>query len=996
MSGTYTSEATGDWGTAGIWSTDSVPNSSTADVTIDTDVTIAAGESFITGPLTVATGGSLEIGGSVEATAGATLDGGMSLAGGVIAADVGLALAGVSAVLGGSGTVTGSIDTAGLIYAAGGLLDLTGSVTGSGPLEIDLANNVAATLELGQVGTGAVAFVGADPASLVAGVLRLDQPGSYSGTISGFAFGDAIDLAGVSAGTLTTSFSGTTAGGTLTVSNGTNAVAALIFAGNYTNQNFTLIADGRSGTDVELVGVSSETAVASGNWSDPAIWSPELVPNSGATDVTIAAAVRIASGQSFAAHDVVVSSGLEVDGTLNAGGAVTIGEEDVLRLGPTFSTTPTNGFVEAISIEVQQLGTITGVGIIASSGTLTNDGVIGVGGAIGAQLTLAPEFYQQNRTGGDLSASFGGTLVLAPTRGAGGFTNLANGTLTGGAYDALVGTLILPGSVTDIVDAHVSLESAPGTLATIDFGGAPLQNMLGTVGSDAGIGLSNYDFQDPGTLTIANGRIDMSQAVLGAASLILTAGSSAIEGTGAVLGSIDNNALILATSAFSIGGGPGSLDLAGSITGTGSLEIGGAQTLELGSGDGEGVIFDPISGSTYAVLQLDDPSAFAGAISGFAAQFETIRPGETAYVSDSIDLPGFSPGSLTDVYNGTTAGGVLDVLAPGSIVASLTFLGDYASDNFALLSDGHGGTDIELLLPGAVPCFARGTRIATPAGEVAVENLCVGDRVLTTEGAARPIVWIGERRVDCRRHPRPWLVHPVRIRAGAFADGMPQRDLLLSPDHALFCDDVLIPVQQLINGATIVQEKAERIHYFHIELDRHAVVLAEALPAESYLNTGNRQQFENGGGAISLFPDFAPNDAENGCAPRRTRGAIVENVSRRVWQRAVALGAQARRPEISVEAGGRRLRAAMVSGRLHRFLLPADATEARIIAPAHAHIGAILVDGRIMPNGLALGLFEQSARLQLPERRGRQPARLLELLLHQDKTRRTARFRAAA
>jgi hypothetical protein len=145
-----------------------------------------------------------------------------------------------------------------------------------------------------------------------------------------------------------------------------------------------------------------------------------------------------------------------------------------------------------------------------------------------------------------------------------------------------------------------------------------------------------------------------------------------------------------------------------------------------------------------------------------------------------------------------------------------------------------------------------------------------------------------------------------------------------------------------------------------------------------------------------LFPDFAQSADEHGCARRLTRGAVVENVSRRVWQRAVALGAQARKPEISVEAGGRRLRAAMVRGRLHRFLLPADATEARIIAPAHAHISAILVDGRIMRDGLALGPSEQSARLRLPQRGDRHPARLLELLLDDGVPRRASRFGAAA
>ena len=61
-----------------------------------------------------------------------------------------------------------------------------------------------------------------------------------------------------------------------------------------------------------------------------------------------------------------------------------------------------------------------------------------------------------------------------------------------------------------------------------------------------------------------------------------------------------------------------------------------------------------------------------------------------------------------------------------------------------------------------------GTRIATPDGAVAVEDLDAGDRVRLARGGCAPVVWLGYRDVDCRRHPRPADVLPVRIAAGAF------------------------------------------------------------------------------------------------------------------------------------------------------------------------------------------------------------------------------------
>jgi hypothetical protein len=83
----------------------------------------------------------------------------------------------------------------------------------------------------------------------------------------------------------------------------------------------------------------------------------------------------------------------------------------------------------------------------------------------------------------------------------------------------------------------------------------------------------------------------------------------------------------------------------------------------------------------------------------------------------------------------------------------------------------------------------------------------------------------------------------VRVRAGAFAAGAPQRDLWLSPDHAVFVDDVLIPIRYLINGRTIAQERVDAVTYYHVELSDHEVILAEGLPCESYLDTGNRAAF---------------------------------------------------------------------------------------------------------------------------------------------------------
>jgi hypothetical protein len=137
-------------------------------------------------------------------------------------------------------------------------------------------------------------------------------------------------------------------------------------------------------------------------------------------------------------------------------------------------------------------------------------------------------------------------------------------------------------------------------------------------------------------------------------------------------------------------------------------------------------------------------------------------------------------------------------------------------------------------------CYLAGTHIATPAGEVAIETLKAGDWVTTISGEAKAVIWVGSAVVDPRRHAEPTRVLPVRVAAGAFGPGAPSRDLFLSPDHAVFVDDMLVPIKELLNGTSIRQVDRGVVTYFHVELAQHDVLLAEGLPAESYLDSGCR------------------------------------------------------------------------------------------------------------------------------------------------------------
>ena len=96
---------------------------------------------------------------------------------------------------------------------------------------------------------------------------------------------------------------------------------------------------------------------------------------------------------------------------------------------------------------------------------------------------------------------------------------------------------------------------------------------------------------------------------------------------------------------------------------------------------------------------------------------------------------------------------------------------------------------------------------------------------------------------------------------------------------------MLIPIRFLVNGRSIAQVETDRIEYWHVELDEHDILLAEGLPAESYLDTGNRSAFANGGAFIEAHPDFEPKHRRDACLPLVTQGPEVAKAKARLLAR---------------------------------------------------------------------------------------------------------------
>ena len=185
------------------------------------------------------------------------------------------------------------------------------------------------------------------------------------------------------------------------------------------------------------------------------------------------------------------------------------------------------------------------------------------------------------------------------------------------------------------------------------------------------------------------------------------------------------------------------------------------------------------------------------------------------------------------------------------------------------------------------PCFVTGTRIATPAGETAVEALQIGDLVMTASGQAKPIKWIGRRSYTAAVAAANLQARPVIVRKDAIAPGMPHRDLSVSANHALLVDDVFVQAASLVNGVTIVRnDDIAPVSYIHIEMDGHDVVFADGAPTETYVDDNSRLMFDNADEYYDMFG--ADQGTQTFCAERIEQGTQLEAIRRRIAARAGA------------------------------------------------------------------------------------------------------------
>jgi hypothetical protein len=542
-----------------------------------------------------------------------------------------------------------------------------------------------------------------------------------------------------------------------------------------------------------------------------------------------------------------------------------------------------------------------GAGVVLSAGTLTNDGTItggngggsylfvGGAGGMGVVLILGTLTNDGTITGGNGGGSYrgaagaGGTGVALT---AGTLTN--DGTITGGS-----GGDANSGGGAGGTGVALTAETLTNNGTITGGSGGYSNNAAGAGGT--GVVLSAGTLTNDGTITGGSGGDSyFDPGGAGGAGVVLYAG--ALTNGGQITGGSGGRCIYYGGSGA--GGAGVSLDggtliNAGTITGSA-----GADAVQFGT-QAATLIVDPgavFNGAVVAQASVADVLMVAGDASvildskfigfstlGFAGGSNAIITGTAAELASGQIINGFGGGDKIVLENFVESSftyipGTGLELTAATDPTTLDFVGNYHNGEFVVSTDGTN-TTISL-------CYRRGTHILTPTGEKRVEDLAIGDRVVTRFGGVQAIKWIGRQSFDVAGRDHA----PVHFRPDSLGDGMPARDLFVSPNHSMLLENTLVLARSLVNGITITQaETATRVDYFQLDLGRHDCVIAEGTWSETYADApGLRDVFHNAAEFASLYPDERPPEALTLCAPRPEHGATLYGALQPVVARAAA------------------------------------------------------------------------------------------------------------
>lgn len=408
--------------------------------------------------------------------------------------------------------------------------------------------------------------------------------------------------------------------------------------------------------------------------------------------------------------------------------------------------------------------------------------------------------------------------------------------------------------------------------------------------------------------------------------------------------------------------------------------------------DGSSAI-SALSGSTYNIsnggtLVLNDVqgqsaiSALGGSSVNFGDGGGTllIEPGSNVSVIAFQSINGFdNPGSTIEIPGATKIVSVSNNNGNTNILTdngkTITVQGDfydYKTQNNLYQSSQDGNLYISSTpqnnteTDGVLVCFLSGSMIRTSEGDMPVEDIQIGDEIVTCDwrnkkDVVRPVIWVGRARAVVRPAlPDDEAGWPVRVLKDAIADGVPYKDMLITAEHCLFFKDRFVPARMLVNGVSIFYDKSITSYdYYHVETEQHSVITADGMLTESYLDTGNRSSFRQEG-KVAALRGAVKNWEEDAGAPLGVDRSFVEPLFRALeWREDKVSAEQApAAPELTsdpdlhlVTETGAVVRPMRKTANQYSFMLPPDTQSVRIVSRASRPsdvIGPFVDDRRYM------------------------------------------------
>nr|WP_231875026.1 Hint domain-containing protein [Gluconobacter thailandicus] len=595
------------------------------------------------------------------------------------------------------------------------------------------------------------------------------------------------------------------------------------------------------------------------------------------------------------------------------------------------------------------------------------------------------------RSGGTVSAA-SGALVLAVNDLSGGVLSAASGAIISGGTVAVGASItadsgaILTGTITNAGSISGGILSGAGTTEIVSSG-ATLANQ--TIGSGASATLQAYASAGA-NLVISGGTLDLYTNNTTSTTIVGTGGNFILEsgvtftatsGNYATSGNtitVNSGAVLSGSRIYSGGvinaqGGVvsstvvdgGTFNVYTTTSGTNNTTFtsnGGVVNLESGFKDtrtwtvSNNVTFNVLSGAAISTPTIQNGGTVTVVSGGTIAGQAVVSSGGTLIVNGTVGsnsillsgdgahlvisgttmptntISGWSPADTIDLAS-IPAASVTSVTTTSTGITFYTKGGTYSlnvpgasSYGYTLSSDSNGGLIY-------TTCFAEGTSITTPDGEATVETLVPGTLVMTPKGAM-PVKWLGHRSITVSSQPVPeesWL---VRIREGALADGVPSRDLLVTQEHCMVFEGKLVPARMLVNGTSILIDRTINSYtYYHMELESHEAVWAENALTESYLDTGNRNQFDNHT-VTAIFGGSKAGGSKT--LPLETSRAFVEPIYAGIAARA---GSATRQVELTndpdlhlVTNFGQVIRPLRQANERVMFMIPANVATVRVVS----------------------------------------------------------------